>query len=80
MKRIEREITALVNKMMNVQEELNELKSELENKIWEIENKEEDCEVAEKKIIRLEDDIKYIDDVNEALNTAISEIEYYIEY
>lgn len=79
MKKVERKLATLINRMNKVQEELDELKSELEDKIWEIENNE-DCEINDNKLDKLNENVEYIDEVYESLNTAIAELENYIEY
>lgn len=76
MKNVSKKLQALINRMYKLQEELDDIKSGIEDKIYQLEDEED---VNEEKIEKLNDDIDYIDDVYYALDSAISEIENYVE-
>lgn len=76
MKKVSNKLISLRSRIEKLQEDLDELKSELEDKLLYL---EEDDESNESRIEKLNEDIEYIDDVYYALDSAISEIENYIE-
>ena len=76
MKKVSKKLISLRSRIEKLQEDLDELKSELEDKLLYL---EEDDESNESRIEKLNEDIEYIDDVYYALDSAISEIENYIE-
>ena len=77
MKKVSNKLQSLVNRMYKIQEELDELRNGLDYKRGEFEDEDEDR--YERKISKIDEDIEYIDDAYYALDSAISELENYIE-
>lgn len=79
MKKVVSKLNSLVVRIQVIQEQLDELKSELENQQHELANHAELSSREQRKYDSLVEDIEYIDDVYYALDSAISEIENYID-
>lgn len=79
MKKVSTKLQSLVNRIQTIQEQLDELRSELEQKQYALENQDGLSYQDQRKYDSITEDVQYLDDVYLALDNAISDIEDYIE-
>ena len=81
MKKVQRKLQSLCDRIQVLQGQLDDIKTECEDKLDEMYDSLEEFSFAQqKRYDKLVEDIDYISDVYYALDNAISEIENYIEY
>ena len=80
MRKVQRKLQSLCDRIQALQEQLDEIKTDCEDKIDEMEDSLEEFSIAQqKRYDKLVEDIDYISDVYYALDNAICEIENYLE-